>query len=412
VDGNAHGFTLLSFQNDSFGYAWPQCRSYRVLGYGYKKIKTEDSLVRPVAVYYHNLSQSGGAERMACALASELSCRGRTVHLVSWNTKGMNPFYTLTPSVSFSPLGTNKGWFGKIRKTLRLWRYLRDNRIHTLIGFVMSGDKSVYFAAKMAGIKIIVAERNAPVMYALRQNRLERALIMRMLGAANRITVQFSDYVKGYPDALHSRIRVIQNPVQQSTHVARPAEARKGRFTLLALNRLDDFQKQVICLVEAFAEIAGEFPNWDLKIVGDGPDRELVAQKIIALGMEDRIILIPEQRSVHNSFQLAHLFVIPSRWEGFPNALAEAMSYGLPPIGFEACSGVSNLIIDGDSGWLVPGNGDSSLLAQTLGRAMESGLERERRGRSAREMMKQFDPAAQYDLWESLLDEIECESSK
>ena len=48
---------------------------------------------------------------------------------------------------------------------------LAEQSIHTLIGFVMSGDKSVYFAAKMAGTKIIVAERNAPVMYALRQTR-------------------------------------------------------------------------------------------------------------------------------------------------------------------------------------------------------------------------------------------------
>jgi GalNAc-alpha-(1->4)-GalNAc-alpha-(1->3)-diNAcBac-PP-undecaprenol alpha-1,4-N-acetyl-D-galactosaminyltransferase len=382
------------------------------LGYGDKKIEAGDKVTQALAIYYHNLSQSGGAERMACALASELSCRGRTVHLASWNTKGAAPFYRLNPSVSFSPLGTDKGWFGKTRKTLRLWRYLRDNRIHTLIGFVMSGDKSVYFAAKMAGTKIIVAERNAPVMYALRQTRLERALIMRMLGAASRITVQFSDYVKGYPDALHSRIRVIQNPVQQTTRIARPAEARKGRFTLLALNRLDDFQKQVICLVEAFAEIAGEFPKWDLKIVGDGADREMIAKRISELGANSQITLIPQRQEIDELFESAHLFVIPSRWEGFPNALAEAMSHGLPAVGFEGCPGVSNLINDEGAGWLVPGNGDSSLLAQTLGRAMESGLERERRGRSAREMMKQFDPAAQYDLWESLLDEIECESSK
>ena len=276
----------------------------------------------------------------------------------------------------------------------------------------MSGDKSVYFAAKMAGVKIIVAERNAHVMYALRQTRLERALIMQMLGRASRITVQFSDYVKGYPNALHSRIRVIHNPVQQSPHIARPAEAQKGRFTLLAVNRLDDFQKQVICLVEAFAEIAEKFPEWDLKIVGDGADREMIAKRISELGINRQITLIPQRQEIDEIFESAHLFVIPSLWEGFPNALAEAMSHGLPAVGFEVCPGVSNLINEEDTGWLVPGNGDSSLLAKTLGRAMEYGLERERRGRNAREMIKKFDPTLQYDLWESLLDEIECESSK
>ena len=276
----------------------------------------------------------------------------------------------------------------------------------------MSGDKSVYFAAKMAGVKIIVAERNAPVMYALRQTRLERALIIRMLGVASRITVQFSDYVKGYPNALHSRIRVIHNPVEQSTHIARPAEAQKGRFTLLAVNRLDDFQKQVICLVEAFAEIAEKFPEWDLKIVGDGADREMIAKRISELGISRQITLIPQRQEIDEIFESAHLFVIPSLWEGFPNALAEAMSHGLPAVGFEVCPGVSNLINEEDTGWLVPGNGDSSLLAKTLGRAMEYGFERERRGRNAREMMKKFDPTLQYNLWESLLDEIECESSK
>ena len=155
-----------------------------------------------------------------------------------------------------------------------------------------------------------------------------------------------------------------------------------------------------------------EFPNWDLKIVGDGADREMIAKRISELGANRQITLMPQRQEIDELFESAHLFVIPSRWEGFPNALAEAMSHRLPAVGFEGCPGVSILINDEDTGWLVPGNGDSSLLAQTLRQAMEFGLERERRGRSAREMMKQFDPAAQYDLWESLLDEIECESSK
>ena len=55
---------------------------------------------------------------MASALASELSCRGKTHPSRFVEFKEESPFYKLNPSVSFSPLGTNKGWFGKIRKTL------------------------------------------------------------------------------------------------------------------------------------------------------------------------------------------------------------------------------------------------------------------------------------------------------
>ena len=83
------------------------------MGNGTKEIKTADSLVRPVAVYYHNLSQSGGAERMASALASELSCRGRPIHLVSWNSKEESPFYKLNPRFLFPHSAQIKDGSGK-----------------------------------------------------------------------------------------------------------------------------------------------------------------------------------------------------------------------------------------------------------------------------------------------------------
>jgi glycosyltransferase involved in cell wall biosynthesis len=100
----------------------------------------------------------------------------------------------------------------------------------------------------------------------------------------------------------------------------------------------------------------------------------------------------------------AHLFVIPSLWEGFPNSLAEAMSHGLPAVGFEGAAGVAELI--GACGWLAKGLYDDQYLAGALEEAMKSPGERTRRGKLAADKMKQFSPSVQFDKWEALFNSL------
>lgn len=360
-----------------------------------------------VACYFYRLANAGGAERMICQLASALAERGFRVRLVSWDQPDAKAFYPLHPAVRWEKLGFHPGIFDKLRRTRALVQALRDNHVRVLLGFVMSGDRTVYAAAKLAGVRLVAAERNAPVMYRLRYNGVHRWLSFRFLHLADRITVQMPEFVAGYPDSLRDRIEVIPNPVPVASRHARPATANAaGRFTLLAVSRLDGVQKRIDQLIEAFSRVAVKHPAWDLRIVGDGPERRGLHRLAAERGVADRVSIEPSVADIFGAYAQAHLFAIPSLWEGFPNALAEAMSHGLPAVGFEDAAGVAELIRRGGGGWLARGLDDATALADALDHAMTDNEERARRGKLATQSMAAFAPDVQFERWAVLLESM------
>ncbi len=295
----------------------------------------------PVGLYLHRLVNAGGAERMICALANALCERGFVVHLITWDEEEARAFYSLGEKIIWHRLGFYPGPLDKLRRILVLARLLRANSIRVLVGFVMSGDKTVYTAVKLVGVHLVVAERNAPSMYRMRYTLFQRWMSFGFLYLADRITVQFPDFANEYPVRLRDRIEVIPNPVPVALHHARPNEPNSdGRFTLLAVSRLDGVQKRLDHLLGAFACLAAEHPAWDLRIIGDGPQKAALQRQAVDQGVAGRVRLEPSMSEIFDAYTHSHLFVIPSLWEGFPNSLAEALGHGLPAVGFEGAAGV------------------------------------------------------------------------
>ena len=360
-----------------------------------------------VGVYFHRLANAGGGERMACELADALAAYGNRVFLVSLDTPGIEPFYGVTVSVTRCPLGFRSGLWDKARRFWALVCLFRREKIQVLIGFVMSGDRTVIAAARVAGVRLVAAERNAPSMYRWRHSAYRRWQCMFLLMFVARIVVQFDDFIRGYPRVLHNHMEAIPNPVASAVHRASPEKANSsGRYTVLAVGRLDDIQKRLSCLIDGFAKVAGRHPTWDLEIVGDGPDKDMLLECIARNGLDIRVRLLPTQREVSGAYARSNLFSMASRWEGFPNALAEAMAHGLPAVGFGEAGGVAHLIEDGETGWLARGVDDPGTLAEALDCAMSDATERARRGARAVEAMRVYAPDVQYDKWHSLVEVV------
>ena len=352
----------------------------------------------------YSLSRAGGAERMICQLAGDLGARGYSVFLFSWDQQDAACFYPLDASVQWIRLGFKGGGLDKIRRTRDLYRKLNNHYIKILIGFVMSADKTVYAAAKLAGIKLVVAERNSPSMYCYRYKAVKRWITFGLLHLADRITVQMQSFTTGYPVRLRQRIETIPNPVPVATSWARPGIPNSaGRHIILVISRLDNVQKRIDCLLKAFALVARDHPTWDLRIIGDGPDYNALVDLASDCKLGSRICIEPARTNVFDVYATAHLFAIPSLWEGFPNALAEALAHGLPAVGFADAGGVADLISGSGGGWLASGIDDHQSLALTLAQAMGDDDERSRRGALATEGMAAFVPAKQFDRWDALI---------
>jgi GalNAc-alpha-(1->4)-GalNAc-alpha-(1->3)-diNAcBac-PP-undecaprenol alpha-1,4-N-acetyl-D-galactosaminyltransferase len=353
---------------------------------------------------------SGGVERMAIALMNELCARGHTVELLSWDNFGANTYYPLDPLVVWHRLNMGDardkaGWLLRLRRQVAIRRLLDRSRPDVAIAFQHGPFITVALAALRLGIPVVAAERNAPQRFDHLRAGKWRALIFQSFRLAERITVQLDDYVDGYPAYLRGRIVSIPNPVQPTPHTANPAGQPGQTKRLLSVGRLT-YQKNQAVLIEAFARLADAMPQWHLVIVGAGEDEWKLKRLANEKGLLHRIEFTGAVTDVEHLYLSSHLFCLSSRWEGFPNALAEAMAHGLPSVGFSDCAGVRQLIIDGHSGCLAPGNGSSESLAEAMRPLMADDAKRQAMGRAAVTSIARFAPRAVFDRWEALFQEV------
>lgn len=156
-----------------------------------------------------------------------------------------------------------------------------------------------------------------------------------------------------------NRIVTIYDGFDTDRFLPRPEvrlDARQGLginehlFVWLAVGRLSA-PKDYPTLFTAFARVACSMPETVLLVVGDGPLEAALREQIRELGMEKRIRLLGRRIDVPELMNAADAYVLSSAWEGFPNALAEAMASGLPPLATD-CGGVKELVAD--CGWITP----------------------------------------------------------
>jgi glycosyltransferase involved in cell wall biosynthesis len=159
-------------------------------------------------------------------------------------------------------------------------------------------------------------------------------------------------------------------------------------------------------LVAAFAQLVGQQPlPTELWLVGAGELRETIQHQVRALGIESRVRFLGVRSDIPDLLRAADVFVFPSRWEGNPLSVMEAMAAGLPVIA-TAVGGVPELVEDGASGILVP-NEDLHGLVAAMQRMAQNPDLREQMGRAARcRAVERFDIRQTVRAYEALYEEI------
>jgi glycosyltransferase involved in cell wall biosynthesis len=204
------------------------------------------------------------------------------------------------------------------------------------------------------------------------KHRVSYAVNRYVIGRADHVICQgedlASDLVRNGIDAPMS---IIGNPidVDEVQRLAEPPGTLPGRPSLLAVGRLFR-QKGFDILLPAFAGLLPRAPQAHLTIVGTGPDEQALRRQAEALGIGDRVTFRGFVQNPYPLMRAADLYVLSSRYEGFPNVALEALACGTPVVA-TACPGVAGLVLPGVNGWIAPLD-DVAGLAETLAQAAAS----------------------------------------
>jgi glycosyltransferase involved in cell wall biosynthesis len=171
--------------------------------------------------------------------------------------------------------------------------------------------------------------------------------------------------------------------------------------TVVTLGRLSH-EKGIDMLIEAWAKVGPQHPDWQLKIYGAGPDEQALRALAQEHGLDDTALLQGKTSDIDTALSASSIFVLPSRQEGFPIALMEALAYGLPAVSFDCAPGIRELIEDGVSGGLVVTAGNVPGFAAALERLITDRELRGRLGAAGRETVQRYTPDSIIDRWEAL----------
>lgn len=356
---------------------------------------------KTIAFVIHSLS-SGGAERVVSTLSNELA---EEYNIIIINFIANTPFYALKDTIKvvhcnhdFKPsknvwqaIKLNFGFYQKIKGVFK------TENIDLGIGFMTTANILTILAAKALRTPVIVSERIDPTH--TKTPFVWRQLKKWTYPKTDYLVVQTEPIKKFYSTLVSDqKLVILPNPISTEL-ISRKKVDETNVNTILNVGRLTDQKGQDI-LIKAFANLNPM--EWKLLIVGEGPKREEYQKLINNLQMEDKIFLEGKTNNISDYYNKADIFAFTSHFEGFPNALIEAMYMGLACISTDCPTGPSELIKDGENGFLIDVN-DQKALEKKLSILMNNNELIETFSESAKSSVQKFKVKNVIKSWKEII---------
>lgn len=356
----------------------------------------------------------GGAERVCVNLANAWAAAGRTVTLLTITQKTMDSIYALDSRVGRRDLGwpretrtdedTAPVLIGlrqeeclELAGELPLMAALRMAIIETAPDVVVSHmdltNVRVLAALYDTGIPVIACEHTDPRRVPLGPWQRAREVLYRRASLAVASHVSTTEWLAGRGIAAST----IPNPLEPPPLRTEP---RGERRRLVTLSRLSP-EKRVEMILRAFARIAGDLPEWDLAIYGDGPLHDVLVNVIGELGLAGRVDLCGFTNDPYAALSGADLYVSASSVEGFGNAIWESLACGVPVVAMDCGAPVRTLVRNGIDGRIVTGS--EHALSVALASLMGDDATRKALASRASEVLERFPIESALRKWDAVL---------
>ncbi|HZB45397.1 MAG TPA: glycosyltransferase [Pyrinomonadaceae bacterium] len=395
-----------------------------------------------------NSLDAGGIERVVSTLANEWSRRGRKVCVVTMHDR--RRFFALDPEVHHVIIDrVGLTWLPEVLRKLksrlqgitlpkslllsllgreryhfvaeRIWRVnfslylaleswavrraLRRVESPVVVALGTSVNIIVLKACKGLGRRLVISERNDPRRLPMQKtwDWIARKLYQRadLVTANTRTALQdMREFVEPRKLAFVPNPLVLPNGNGHAEGGAVVTPTRPAPVVLTVGRLVWDKAHDV--LLDAFARLGEDLDEWRLAIIGDGRLAKDLRAQADGLGIAGRVDWHGVVRDPHAYYRAASIFALPSRVEGTPNALLEAMSCGMPVVVSDGAPGLLELVEDGVTGLVVPVN-DTAALAAALSRLARDEELRGRLGEAARARVSEYDLPRALAAWESVI---------
>ena len=345
---------------------------------------------------------AGGAEKVMTTMANFWAEKNISVTIVTQATSASH--YNLHKNVAHHSLRSAKSssniistLFRNFVTVFRLRILLKRIDADLVISFMTTMNVISVIAGRTLGLPVIISERYNPWKFT---PPLTWKIFRRSIYPFAKYIVVQSNESKQFFDSFCNPTKVITiyNPVILPEKFSSQSYQKK-RNIILAIGRLK-YVKGFDLLLQAFAAL--QAPDWELNIIGEGEERKNLEKLRDTLNLNGKVNLPGQFENVKEHYCSASIFVLCSRAEGFPNSLAEAMSFGLACVSTDCETGPAIMINSGTDGLLVP-NKDINSLGVALQSLIDQPALREKLGTAARNSITKFEINKVMQQWEKLL---------
>lgn len=346
-----------------------------------------------------------GAERVVANLSNGLSEKDYSVFLHTFISG--ESFYPISEKVNVSDCGikkVKKGFFRKLslicnfpKAFFKTRKLIKKGGFDAVISFLPEAD-FILWLIKKTGIKFkwITSERNDPT----RRGKAVDRILNKVYKVSDFMVCQSERVLDYYSFIDEQKKTVIFNPLDINAIGERGKDTEK---TVVSVGRLYP-QKNFPLLIKAFSETHKDFPEYILKIYGQGTEKKKLIKMITEVGANDYIFIKKPSKNIMEEIKAAELFVMTSDYEGMPNALMEAAATGLPAVCSDFNSGSAREILP-DSEALFP-VGDKEALKTVLRKMLIDKEFAENCGDNNRKNCKRFDMTIIINKWEDVINRV------
>lgn len=303
-------------------------------------------------LFYINALNGGGAERVMSNLSSQFADKGYEVlFATSYPADGE---YELNKKIKRFNLESENITCSKVKRNYvrikRLRQICKRENPEVLVAFMAEPNVRAIIATIGLETKTIISVRNDPEKEY--SGRLMNFVGKYILPMADGCVFQTEDAKMWFPKKLQNKSTIIFNAVKREFF-----EAKRNPVggLVVTCGRLEE-QKNHKLLIKAFSNVVRKIPNAKLQIYGDGSLKETLQQLIDSSGLHDFVKLMGQTSDVVKALEKADVFVLPSLYEGMPNALMEAMAVGVPCIATDCPCGGARMLLNDNNGILIKNN--------------------------------------------------------